>query len=373
MKFIISSSNLLKELSSISGIISNNPVLPILDSFLFNLENGNLTITASDLQTSMVTSLPVSSEVKMKLAVPGKILLDTLKNLPKQPLTFFINKDTYTLEITSNNGRYKLSGENATDFPLTPDFDENSTKIKISAKVLQKAIDQSIFATSNNDLKPAMCGIYVMLNGEGITFVTTDSNKLVKYLRTDIVSDKALSIIIPKKPMNILANILNDKEEDVIITLNDSDIAFEIGNLKVKTKLINERYPAYENVIPKDNPYKLILDRMILLSSLKRLSAYSNKTTQKIRLIINSTELNMIAEDFEFSNEAVEKIACDYHGENMEIGFNVKFFIETINNIDSDKIEIHLLNPSKAAVIIPAEKKANEHLIMLIMPLMVNS
>lgn len=372
MKFIVSSSVLLKELSSISGIISNNSILPILDNFLFDIKSGNLTITASDLQTSIFTSLPVDADGDLSMAVPAKIILDTLKNLPKQPLAFSINESTYTLEIISDNGQYKLACENASDFPLSSSFEEDNTTIPINSNVLQKAIHQSIFATSNNDLKPAMCGIYVLLNGEGLTFVSTDSNKLVKYIRLDIKSNKHISLIIPKKPMSLLANLLYNHQGEVLVTLNDTDISFEIDNIKLNTKLINEKYPAYENVIPKDNPYKLVLNRISLLSSLKRLSVYCNKATQKIRFSIKNETLSIIAEDFEFSNEAIEVLPCDYQGEDMEIGFNVKFIIETISNIDSEKIELYLLNSSRAVTILPEEKNEDEDLMMLVMPLMIN-
>lgn len=371
MKFIVNSAYLLRQLSNINGVITTNPVVPILENFLFELEKGGLTVTASDLQTSMITELQVESKEKGSIAVPARILLDTLKNLPEQPVTFSIDESTYSVEIISDNGRYKLSGENATDFPKVPSVSNDFTA-EISSDVLSRAVNNTIFATSNDELRPAMTGVYVNLGDKNTTFVATDGHRLVRYRRTDVKSDNGNAIIIPRKALNLLKATLPAEKTDVILNFNMSNAFFKFGNIRMICRLIDERFPDYENVIPSGNNIKMTIGRNDLLGALRRISIYANKTTHQVRLKITGSELQISAEDLDFSNEANERLSCEHEGEDIEIGFNAKFLVEMLGNMDSDQIRLTMSAPNKAGVLYPAEKDEAEDILMLVMPVMLN-
>lgn len=371
MKFIVNSAYLLKQLSNINGVITTNPVVPILENFLFELEKGGLTVTASDLQTSMITELQVESKEKGSIAVPARILLDTLKNLPEQPVTFSIDESTYSVEIISDNGRYKLSGENATDFPKVPAVSNDFTA-EISSEVLSRAVNNTIFATSNDELRPAMTGVYVNLGDKNTTFVATDGHRLVRYSRTDVKSDNGNAIIIPRKALNLLKATLPAENTEVVLNFNMSNAFFKFGNIRMICRLIDERFPDYENVIPSGNNIKMTIGRNDLLGALKRISIYANKTTHQVRLKITGSELQISAEDLDFSNEANERLSCEHEGEDIEIGFNARFLVEMLGNLDSDQVRLTMSAPNKAGVLYPAEKDKAEDILMLVMPVMLN-
>lgn len=371
MKFIVNSAYLLKQLSNINGVITTNPVVPILENFLFELDKGKLTVTASDLQTSMITELQVESKEKGNIAVPARILLETLKNLPEQPVTLSIDESTYSVEINSDNGRYKLSGENATDFPKVPSV-SNDFSAEVASEVLARAINNTIFATSNDELRPAMTGVYVNLSEKNTTFVSTDGHRLVRYRRTDVKSDSGNAIIIPRKALNLLKATLPAENTQVTIDFNLSNAFFRFGNIRMICRLIDERFPDYENVIPAQNNIKMTIGRSELLGALKRISIYANKTTHQVRLKITGSELQISAEDLDFSNEANERLSCEHEGEDIEIGFNAKFLMEMLSNIDSGQVALTMSAPNKAGVILPSDKDKNEDILMLVMPVMLN-
>jgi DNA polymerase-3 subunit beta len=371
MKFIVNSVYLLKQLSNINGVITTNPVVPILENFLFELDKGILTVTASDLQTSMITEIQVESKEKGSIAVPARILLDTLKNLPEQPVTFSIDDSTYSVEIISDNGRYKLSGENATDFPKVPAV-SNDFSAEVSTEVLSRAVNNTIFATSNDELRPAMTGVYVNLGESNTTFVATDGHRLVRYRRADVTSENGSSIIIPRKALNLLKATLPSENTEVSLNFNMSNAFFKFGNIKMICRLIDERFPDYDNVIPTNNSIVMTIERNDLLGALKRISIYANKTTHQVRLKITGSELQISAEDLDFSNEANERLSCEHEGEDIEIGFNAKFLIEMLSNLDSSKIKLTMSAPNKAGVLHPVDKDQHEDILMLVMPVMLN-
>ncbi|MEI9918260.1 MAG: DNA polymerase III subunit beta [Bacteroidota bacterium] len=371
MKFIVNSNYLLKQLSNINGVITTNPVVPILENFLFEIDKTKLTVTASDLQTSMITELNVESKEKGNIAVPARILLDTLKNLPDQPVTFSIDESTYSIEISSDNGRYKLSGENATDFPKVPAVSHDFSAA-VSSEVLGRAINNTIFATSSDELRPAMTGVYVNLGEKNTTFVATDGHRLVRYRRTDVKSENGNAIIIPRKALNLLKATLPTENSDVSIDFNMSNAFFKFGNIKMICRLIDERFPDFENVIPSSATIKMTINRVDFLGSLKRISIYANKTTHQVRLKITGSELQVSAEDLDFSNEANERLSCEHEGEDIEIGFNAKFLVEMLSNIGTEQIKLNMSAPNKAGVILPADKDKNEDMLMLVMPVMLN-
>ncbi len=372
MKFVISSSTLLKHLSTINGVIASNPIVPILENFLFQLDKSNLTVTASDMQTVMITEFEVESRDSGSFAVPARLLLDTLRSLPEQPVQINIDEETFGTELVTANGRYKLAGENPMDFPRVPQVNRTFS-IEMDSDMLGSAIANTIFATSTDDLRPAMTGVFVQVSESSTTFVATDGHRLIRYRREDVTSPNSTTMILPRKALNLLKSSLPGEIMPVKAEFSNSNAFFSFGHIKMICRLIDERFPDYENVIPQNNPNKLRIERTELLSTLKRISIYSNKTTHQIRLKISQNELVISAEDLDYSNEATEKLSCEYDGEEMEIGFNAKFLIEMLNNLSVKNISLEMSQPNRAGLIIPVEKTENEDTLMLVMPVMLNT
>ncbi|MDG3581853.1 DNA polymerase III subunit beta [Galbibacter pacificus] len=372
MKFIVSSSYLLKQLQVLGGVINNSNTLPILDNFLFELNNNKLTVSASDLETTMSAVLEVDSESEGNVAVPAKLLLDTLKTFPEQPLTFVIENNN-TIEISSNHGKYALAYADGAEFPNSVELaDASSTTIL--GDILATAISKTIFASGNDDLRPVMSGIFFQFSPENLTFVATDAHKLVKYQRNDVTASQVAEFIMPKKPLNLLKGILAGSESDVTIDYNESNAKFTFDNIELVCRLIDGKYPNYEAVIPKENPNKLTIDRSQFFGSVRRVSIFSNKTTHQIRLKIAGAELNISAEDIDYSNKAEERLTCDYQGDDMEIGFNSRFLNEMLNNLASDNVSLEMSLPNRAGILTPVDGlDEGEHVTMLVMPVMLNN
>ncbi len=372
MKFVVSSSTLLKQLSAINGVVSTNPIVPILENFLLSLDGNTLTATASDLQTVMTTEIKVESEDKGAIAIPAKLLLDTLRGLPEQPVTLNIDRDTFGTEIVSENGRYRLSGENPIDFPKTPAVTRGHT-IEIPSSALGTAISNTIFATSTDDLRPAMGGVFLQLGKENTTFVATDGHRLVRYRRTDITSDADTSMIIQRKALNLLKASLPTDDTSIRAEFSASNAFFSFGNIQMICRLVDERFPDFENAIPTNNPNTLTINRSEILNSLRRISIYSNRTTYQVRLKMTLNNLVISAEDLEYANEANEQLTCEYNGDDLEIGFNAKFLIEMLSNLSCNTVTFELSQPNRAGLIIPVEQSSNEDFLMLVMPVMLNT
>lgn len=373
MKFIVSSSNLLKELQSIAGVLNTNNTLPILDYFLFKINNGKLEVSASDLETTMTTTIDLEKGDKDgSIAVPARLLLDTLKTFADQPLTFDADDKNFGIEISSDNGKYKLAGQNGEEFPKVPEL-ESPSSIEIDSSVLYNAIVKTIFAAGNDELRPVMSGVFFELGKEGTNFVATDAHKLVRYTRKDVKADKAASFIMPKKPLNLLKNILTNIDGDVTVQYTGTNAHFQVDNINLVCRLIDGKYPNYDAVIPKENPNKLTIDRQGFLNSIRRISIFSNKTTHQVRFKIAGSELNISAEDLDFSNEANERLTCNYNGDDIEIGFNSRFVIEMLNNLETDQVNLEMSAPNRAGLLLPTETDDNENLLMLVMPVMLNS
>lgn len=371
MRFVVSSAQLLKNLQKISGVISSNTVLPILEDFLFDINNNTLQITATDLDTTMSVTMEVDSKEKFKVAIPARILLDSLNALPEQPITIAVEETTNGIEITTDNGKYKLSGENSADFPKEP-VAEGVDEVKLPASVLYKGVNKTLFAVSNDELRPAMTGVFFQLDDKGITFVATDAHKLVKFNRSDIQGGNA-SFIVPKKALNLLKSIIPNNDTEVSVQFNKSNAFFVFDKIQLICRLIDAKYPDYNAVIPKENPNLLSVQKDDFYSSLRRTSIFSNKTTHQVVLKMAGAELTVSAQDLDFSNEASEKLTCEYLGNPMEIGFNAKFLLEMLSALDSSDINIELSTPNRAGIIRPAEKEETEDLLMLVMPVMLNN
>lgn len=372
MKFIVSSSYLLKQLQVLGGIINNNNTLPILDNFLFELDGNTLHVSASDLETTVRSKLDVESSEKGSVCIPARLLLDTLKTFPEQPLTFTV-EDNHTIEISSNHGKYALAYADGAEFPSPVDLRDPSSTLVVG-DVLATAISKTIFASGNDDLRPVMSGVYFQLESDSLTFVATDAHKLVKYSRTDLTAENPANFIMPKKPLNLLKSILAGSEEEVVIEYNDSNAKFLFGSTELICRLIDGKYPNYEAVIPTENPNRLTIDRNQFLTSVRRVSIFSNKTTHQIRLKIAGAELNVSAEDIDYSNKAEERLTCDYQGDDMQIGFNSRFLTEMLGNLESDEVTLEMSLPNRAGILTPVDGlDEGEAVIMLVMPVMLNN
>ncbi len=372
MRFIVSTSTLLKQLQAVNGASSSSTVLPILENFLFEINEGVLNISATDLQTSMTTSLAVESKENGKIAIPSRILIDTLKTLPDQPIAFNVDDDTFAIEINAGDGKYKLSGENGDDFPKIPTV-ENASAVNLPASVLAEAINKTLFAVSSDELRPAMTGVFCQLSPSNLTFVSTDAHKLVRYRRNDAHAEQAASFILPKKALTLLKSSLPAEDVNVSVKYNNTSAFFGFGSINLICRLIDERYPDYEAVIPQNNTNRMTIDRAGFLNSLRRVVIYANKTTHQVRLKITGSELNISSEDVDFSNEAFERLSCQYDGDDIEIGFNARFLIEMLNNLDGEEVTLEMSTPNRAGLLIPQPGNDDEDVLMLVMPVMLNS
>ncbi|NKI32028.1 DNA polymerase III subunit beta [Croceivirga thetidis] len=372
MRFIVSSTYLLKNLQVLGGVINSSNTLPILDNFLFDLNKNKLTVSASDLETTMSSVLEVDSDAEGTIAVPARLLLDTLKTFPEQPLTFVV-EDNNTMEISSNHGKYAVAYADGNEFPKAVEL-SNPSSTTILGDILATAVAKTIFAAGNDDLRPVMSGVFFQFSPENLTFVSTDAHKLVKYERNDLKASEVAEFIMPKKPLNLLKGILAGSESEVKIEYNESNAKFSFDSTELICRLIDGKYPNYEAVIPKENPNKLTIARNQFLSSVRRVSIFSNKTTHQIRLKIAGAELNISAEDVDYSNKAEERLSCAYQGDDMQIGFNSRFLVEMLNNLSSDEVSLEMSLPNRAGILTPTDGlDEGEQVTMLVMPVMLNN
>ena len=374
MKFIVSSLKLLKAVQSLSGVINSNNTLPILDDFLFNISDNELRITASDLETTMIVTIqPDLVEGAGEVTIPARLLIDILKNFPDIPVSFNIDEKTLAIEITTGEGRYKMVGHKSDEFPQIPVL-EDQMSLEIPADVLVCGFEKTVFATGNDEIRPVMTGVFMEMTANGLNFVATDAHKLVRYRRLDVKSEVAASFILPKKPINQLKNALSGKaDETVVVEFNKTNASFTMSGFKLVCRLIDGKYPNYEAVIPKANPNKLTIDRQLLLSAIRRVAIFSSKATHQIRFKIAGQELTLTAEDLDYYNEAKERLSCNYEGEDMEIGFNSRFFQEMLGNLNQPEILLEMSAPNRAGLITPVDNQnADEDILMLLMPVMLN-
>ncbi len=371
MKFIVSSVALLKKLQLISGVISTNTVVPILEDFLFVIKDSKLKVYSSDLEIAMSTQCDVEAKEDGTVAIPAKMLLEILKKLPEQPITFSINPDNFSVELTTDNGKYKLAGENPEDFPKIPEVEE-ATSLNLPSEVLQEAISKCLFAVSNDELRPAMTGILFELNPSELTFVATDGHKLVQLRRKDINVQESGRFIIPKKALNQLKTALPAQLTSVELHYNETNAFFTFDDVFMSCRLVDARFPDYGAVIPQDNPYLLTIDRLLFQNSISRTSIFSNKMTHQVVLTIAGNNLQISAQDLDFSNEASEKLPCEYDGEDIKIGFNAKFLLEMLSVMDDQEVNMKLSTPTRAGLLVPAEPEEHTDLLILVMPISLN-
>tara|TARA_B100001059_G_scaffold225177_1_gene252079 strand:- start:5135 stop:6262 length:1128 start_codon:yes stop_codon:yes gene_type:complete len=372
MKFIVSSSLLYKEIQILGGIINSSNTIPILDNFLFEIDKNKLVLSSSDLESTMTSEIEIESDSSDKIAISAKLLTDILKTFSDQPLTF-IKTENNTIEISASNGKYSLAYLNGDEFPKqVAILDAHETRVK--GLDLGNAINSTIFASGTDDLRPVMSGVFFQFNSESLKFVATDAHKLVKFETSEYSANEVSEFIMPKKPLQILKGILQTEKSELIIQHNESNAKFIFDKSSITCRLIDGKFPNYEAVIPKDNPNVLTIDRQLFLNSVRRVSLFSNKTTNQIRLKLAGTLLNISAEDFDFSNKAHENLECQYSGDDIQIGFNSKFLIEMLNNLESDIITLSMSHPNRAGIIRPVSQNddCKETITMLVMPVMLN-
>ncbi len=375
MKFVVSSTELLSHLTAISKVISSKSTLPILDNFLFRITESGLTITASDSESTLITMLELDNiDGEGVIAIPAKLLIDTLKEFPEQPLTFQIDATTFGIQIFSENGKYTIVGGDGEDYPETPEAREDTvTSIMVSRKALQKGIEKTLFATADDELRPVMNGIFVELTPDFMSFVASDAHKLVRYRRTDSKSDVNNSFILPKKPAALLKNLLAKEEFDVKMQFNERNAFFKMTNYQLICRLVEGNYPSYNSVIPVNNPNSMVIDRLAFFNTVKRVSVFANQASNLVKLTIGGNQLVVSAQDIDFSISAVERLNCEYEGDDMEIGFKSTFLQEILSNLPSSEIRLEMSDPSRAGLLLPEEKEdEDEDVLMLLMPMMIN-
>ena len=373
MKFIVSSTALSSHLQAISRVINTKNALPILDCFLFELQDGTLSVTVSDSETTMITTLEVNeSDADGRFAVPAKTLLDALKEIPEQPLSFDVNLDNLEITVQYQNGKYSLMGQNADEFPQAAQLSRDAVHVDIDADVLLRGINRSVFATADDELRPVMNGIYFDITQEDITLVASDGHKLVRCKTFAAHGNERAAFILPKKPANLLKNLLSKEQGTVTLEFDERNAVFTLEEYRMVCRLIEGRYPNYNSVIPQSNPYKVIVDRMQLIGALRRVSIFSSQASSLIKLRLSNNLINVSAQDIDFSTSAEETVACQYEGSDMSIGFKSTFLLDILTNIAAEEVVIELADPSRAGVIIPLEQEEKEDLLMLLMPMMLN-
>ncbi|MBW9201562.1 DNA polymerase III subunit beta [Bacteroidales bacterium SW292] len=373
MKFVVSSTVLSSHLQAVSRVINSKNALPILDCFLFELQDGTLSVTVSDSETTMVTSLEVvESDSDGRFAVVARTLLDALKEIPEQPLTFEVNLNTLEITVQYQNGTYNLVGQNADEFPTPVVLGDGAVKVEMDAQVLLNGINRALFATADDELRPVMNGIYFDITAEDITMVASDGHKLVRCKTLAAHGSERAAFILPKKPANLIKNLLAKEQGTVHLEFDDRNASFILENYRMVCRLIEGRYPNYNSVIPKNNPNKITVDRLQLIGALRRVSIFSSQASSLIKLRMEGNRIVVSAQDIDFSTSAEEMLVCQYAGTPMSIGFKSTFLIDILNNISAEEVFIELADPSRAGVIIPVEQEENEDLLMLLMPMMLN-
>ncbi len=369
MKFKVNSSELMRGLSAVNGAVPNKATLPILETILFESDDGQLKLTATDLEISIIENIEGDIDEDGAVAIPAKRLLDTLRQLPDIPIHFEIDED-FSVHFHTDKGNYKLAGEDPDEFPELPDLD-SGTELETDRNAILNAISKTLFAVSNDDLRPAMMGVYFEIGTDESRFVATDGHRLVRYTRDDLTADEEIDFIIPDKALNLVKKTLEDEECHVHVT--DEHARFKSGNTVVITRLINEQYPNYESVIPKENDKVMTVSKEQMLSTVKRVSIFSSSTTRQVRLQIKPDKLTISAEDIDMNSEATETLNCDYDDEEMEIGFNAKYLSDVLDNVGGDEVYFEFSSPNRAGIVKPTEESDNEQLLMLVMPVMLNS
>ncbi len=376
MQFVVSSGELFKHLQLVGKVINNKNSMPILDNYLFKLEDGDLSITASDLETTLSTRIkPESTEGNGIIAIEARRLNDILREFPEQPLKFQINIDSRKVDIASDKGNYNIMGHSGDEYPQFPQIkEENAVHTQLKSEILLSGITKTIFATADDELRPVMNGIFIEIGLDRITFVASDSHKLVTYSRKDFTSEHETGIILPKKPASLLKNLLLKDDGMVQVSFDSKNALFTMADYKMVCRLVEGKYPAYNSVIPVNNPYKMIIDRVEFQNCLKRVNIFSNQSSNLVKLSVSNDQVEVSAQDIDYSISAEEKLPCQFDGNPINIGFKSVFLIEILSNLPTSDIVLELADPSRAGILLPFDNESkDEELLMLIMPMMLSN
>ena len=375
MRFTVSSSALSSKLNMLAKVIGSKNSLPILDCFLFQVANGEMSITASDSDNVIKSTLALTDhDGEGEFCVPNRVILDALKELPEQPLHFDVDAagEAIAIKIVYQNGLYNFTGQSAEDYPRTQSMNDACTTVSLPTEMLINNISRSLFATANDELRPVMNGIYFDLTADALAIVASDGHKLVRSKNFTIKSESPSAFNLPKKPASLLKNILSKDGDDAIIKFDDRSAEIQFTDGVMRCRLIDGRYPNYNSVIPTNNPAQITVDRKALQSALRRVLPFASESSQLIRFHIESGRFEVSSEDIDFSTSAKEQLSCEYNGSPMSIGFKGSSLMEILSNLTSDNIIIQLADPSRAGIIVPAEQPENEDILMLIMPMLLN-
>ena len=374
MRFTVSSSALSSKLNMLAKVIGSKNSLPILDCFLFQVANGEMSITASDSDNVIKSTLALTDhDGEGEFCVPNRVILDALKELPEQPLHFDVDTagEAVAIKIVYQNGLYNFTGQSAEEYPRTQSMNDACTTVSLPTEMLINNISRSLFATANDELRPVMNGIYFDLTADALAIVASDGHKLVRSKNFTIKSESPSAFNLPKKPASLLKNILSKDGDDAIIKFDDRSAEIQFTDGVMRCRLIDGRYPNYNSVIP-NNPNEVTVDRRGLQSALRRVLPFASESSQLIRFHIESGRFEVSSEDIDFSTSAKEQLSCEYNGSPISIGFRGSRRMEILSNLTSDNIIIQLADPSRAGIIVPAEQPENEDILMLIMPMLLN-
>ena len=373
MRFSLSSSALSTNLGNLSKVISNKNSMPILECFLFEIQDGQLTITASDSENVLKAINQLDeSDGNGVFAVSSQKILGAVRELPEQPLTFEVDVENNTICVVYQNGMYNFTTQNAEEYPRIQFAPTEVTTITMDAGVLLNNISRTLFATASEELRPVMNGIYFDITPEFMAIVASDGSKLVRNRNYTVKSEAPTSFILPKKPATLLKNILNKESGDVVIQFDSRSAVISFAEGKLTCRLIEGRYPNYNSVIPQNNPNQLRVDRKMLLSALRRVMPFASESSQLVRFKVEMGKLELSSEDIDFATSARESMVCEYEGVPMQIGFKGSSMTEILNNLDSDEVCIELADPSRAGVVFPSQHPENEEGLMLVMPMLLN-
>ena len=373
MRFTLSSSALSSRLATLARVLNNKNSLAILDCFLFEVDGNQLTITASDSENVMKTTIVLDNvDGQGSFAVHNRTILDAVKELPEQPLTLDIDMEAYTIKVIYQNGIYNFTGQNADEYPRPQAISDNATSIVVDANVLANNINRSIFATAQDELRPVMNGIYFDLTPDALAIVASDGHKLVRNKNYTVKSEVPAAFILPKKPATLLKNVLQRDGGDVTIRFDERNAEISFADSVITCRLIEGRYPNYNSVIPQDNPNQITIDRKSLIGTLRRVLPFASDSSQLIRFRVEPGKLTLSSEDIDFATSAKEEITCEYNGSPMSIGFKGPSLTDILNNLDSEDVIIELADPSRAGIIVPGQQPENEDVLMLIMPMLLN-
>ena len=373
MRFTVSSTALSSKLQALSKVINSKNSMPILECFLFEINGQQLSMTASDGENVMKSTIALdAADADARFAVPSATVLEAMRELPEQPLQFDVDLNSKNIIIHYQNGVYNFTAQNADEYPLVQPISGDSRSINLSCELLSENLNRTLFATGQDELRPVMNGVYFDLTSEGLAIVASDGHKLVRNINFNIKTDQPAAFILPKKPATLLKNILGKDAGDVTIRFNERNVEITFTDTVLNSRLIEGRYPNYNSVIPKNNPNRLTIDRKVFISALRRVLPFASESSQQIRLTLEMGLMKLSSQDIDFSTSAEEKLTCDYTGQNMSIGFKGSSLTEILTNLDCENVDLLLADPSRAGIIVPSQQKEGEDVLMLIMPMLLN-